>query len=48
MQLLDMADNYFWRVYVNGAYLPECCPSYLHEEHFDLLRDRSERIRPWT
>jgi S-adenosylmethionine-diacylglycerol 3-amino-3-carboxypropyl transferase len=45
---VPMVDNYFWRVYVTGAYLLECCPNYLREEHFDLLRDRADRIRPWT
>ena len=36
---LPMKDNYFWRVYMNGAYSRECCPEYLREENFQKLKD---------
>lgn len=36
---LPMKDNYFWRLYMNGAYTRECCPEYLREENYHRLRD---------
>ncbi len=45
---LPVRDNYFWRVYLHGAYSRDCCPNYLREEHFDTLRDRAERVRVHT
>jgi S-adenosylmethionine-diacylglycerol 3-amino-3-carboxypropyl transferase len=36
---LPMKDNYFWRVYMNGEYTPECCPEYLKAENFDHLKN---------
>jgi len=42
---IPIADNYFWRVYMNGRYSPECCPNYLKEENFERLRERCSRIR---
>ncbi len=45
---LPMRHNYFWRVYVQGSYTPECCPSYLKREHFDRLRERVHRVRTHT
>ena len=41
---VPITDNYFWRVYLRGAYTPDCSPNYLKEENFDRLRDRSDRI----
>jgi S-adenosylmethionine-diacylglycerol 3-amino-3-carboxypropyl transferase len=38
MVKLPLRDNYFWRVYLNGAYTKTCCPEYLKEENFDLLK----------
>lgn len=35
---LPLHDNYFWRVYITGRYLPECCPEYLKPENFHLLK----------
>ncbi len=37
-------DNYFWKVYLQGAYTRDCCPSYLQEEHLPSLGERLERI----
>jgi S-adenosylmethionine-diacylglycerol 3-amino-3-carboxypropyl transferase len=41
---LPMRDNYFWRVYATGRYTAECCPNYLVQENFRLLRERTDRI----
>jgi S-adenosylmethionine-diacylglycerol 3-amino-3-carboxypropyl transferase len=35
---LPMKDNYFWRVYMNGAYSRECCPEYLKPDNFAALK----------
>ena len=45
---IPMRDNYFWRVYIQGAYTPECCPNYLKRENFDALRRRAHRVRTHT
>ena len=35
---LPIHDNYFWRVYINGCYTPECCPEYLKPDNVARLR----------
>lgn len=45
---LPIQDNYFYRLYLNGSYSRDCCPSYLEENNFAVLRDRSEHIRTHT
>ncbi len=35
---LPLADNYFWRVYLQGHYTPDCCPEYLKPANFDRLK----------
>jgi S-adenosylmethionine-diacylglycerol 3-amino-3-carboxypropyl transferase len=35
---LPLKDNYFWRVYINGAYTRNCCPEYLKEDNFEKLK----------
>jgi len=35
---LPLADNYFWRVYMTGRYVPHCCPEYLKPENFERLK----------
>lgn len=35
---LPLSDNYFWRVYMTGAYTPTCCPEYLKPDNFQLLK----------
>jgi len=42
---IPMRHNYFWRVYINGRYDPDCCPNYLKREFFQYLRNRVSRIR---
>ena len=36
---LPLADNYFWRVYLQGHYTPDCCPEYLRPENFHKLKE---------
>lgn len=36
---LPVADNYFWRVYLNGRYTPACCPEYLKPDNFLALKN---------
>jgi S-adenosylmethionine-diacylglycerol 3-amino-3-carboxypropyl transferase len=45
---LPFHDNYFWRVYIQGHYTPECCPEYLKTENFDRLRERLPRLHIHT
>ena len=35
---LPMKDNYFWRLYMNGAYTRDCCPEYLKADNFEKLK----------
>lgn len=35
---LPLWSNYFWRVYVRGAYTRECCPEYLKRGNFMALK----------
>ncbi|MDR1385144.1 MAG: BtaA family protein [Planctomycetaceae bacterium] len=35
---LPTSDNYFWHVYATGSYTPTCCPEYLEEKNFNLLK----------
>ena len=45
---LDIKTNYFWRVYVDGHYTKECCPNYLVESNFEILKERVDRIKTNT
>lgn len=45
---VPVSDNYFWRVYLTGSYTKECCPEYLKENNFDILRDRLDNIHIHT
>jgi len=45
---LPMQDNYFWRLIVNGKYTKECCPEYLKEDNFPIIRSRVNRIETNT
>ena len=35
---LPLASNYFWGLYLRGAYTRECCPEYLKRENFAALK----------
>ena len=37
-QKISLKDNYFWRVYLTGAYTKDCCPEYLREPNFSRLK----------
>ena len=39
MTKLPFKENYFWQVYINGHYSPECCPNYLIKENFETLKN---------
>jgi len=39
-----LIDNYFWRVYLTGEYTPDCCPEYLQEANYALMRTARERM----
>ncbi len=45
---VPMRDNYFWRVYITGAYTPQCCPNYLKKKHADFYRTHVGRIQTHT
>ena len=46
---LPVWTNYFWAVYVNGRYTPECCPEYLKPDNFTALKQgRAECIQLHT
>ncbi len=35
---LPLSDNYFWRVYLTGQYVEQCCPEYLKPDQFQRLK----------
>ncbi len=41
---VPMKNNYFWRVYLRGEYSPRCCPEYLKERNFNILKQRLDQI----
>jgi len=41
-------DNYFWRVYIKGAYTPACSPNYLKQEFYPLLKNNVNRVKTHT
>jgi len=45
---IDIKDNYFWQVYIDGHYTKNCCPSYLAEDNFATLKERSDHIKTHT
>jgi len=46
---LPLHDNYFWTVYLRGAYTRDCCPEYLKERNFLALKGGLvDAIRPHT
>jgi S-adenosylmethionine-diacylglycerol 3-amino-3-carboxypropyl transferase len=45
---LPFADNYFWRVYLQGRYERDRCPEYLKKENFDRLRQLLPRLHVHT
>ncbi len=46
---LPLHDNYFWRVYLTGAYSPDCCPEYLKPDNFQKFKEGlADRVRVST
>lgn len=45
---LPIKDNYFWQLYFQGFYKPDCAPSYLQEAHFEVLKNREKRIETYN
>ncbi|WP_367389966.1 DUF3419 family protein [Lewinella sp. LCG006] len=45
---LPIKDNYFWQLYYQGYYQPDCAPNYLQEQHFETLKNRQERIQTYN
>ncbi len=45
---LDISENYFYQVYVKGAYTPDCCPEYLKAYNFDQLKSTIGTIQTYT
>ena len=45
---LPFQDNYFWRVYFQGHYTPDCCPEYLKPENFDRCGNALPRLKIHT
>ena len=41
-------DNYFYRLYLDGKYTKTCCPSYLEEQNFAVLKERIDQIQTHT
>ncbi|HKJ46011.1 MAG TPA: BtaA family protein [Balneolales bacterium] len=41
---IPIQDNYFWRVYLTGAYTPKCCPEYLKPTNYESLKGCIHRI----
>ncbi|TCI93188.1 DUF3419 family protein [Tenacibaculum sp. M341] len=45
---LDIGDNYFYQVYLNGFYTKQCCPEYLKEAHFSTLQNQQKKAKSYT
>jgi S-adenosylmethionine-diacylglycerol 3-amino-3-carboxypropyl transferase len=45
---LPFRNNYFWRVYFQGFYTPDCCPEYLKRENFERIRGLLPRLKIHT
>ena len=45
---LPFHNNYFWRVYFQGRYTPECCPEYLKADNFTRLKETVDRLHIHT
>ncbi len=41
-------ENYFYRVYLEGGYVPEVCPEYLKRDNFDRLGTLVDRLNVTT
>ncbi|MFT7518853.1 MAG: S-adenosylmethionine-diacylglycerol 3-amino-3-carboxypropyl transferase [Kiritimatiellia bacterium] len=48
VRFLPVKDNYFYRVYLESRYTPDCCPEYLKEANFERLKGLVDRLHPTT
>ena len=40
-----LGDNYFWRVYLTGAYTKKCCPNYLKKSNFRVIQNQMDNLK---
>ncbi len=45
---LPIRENYFWRVYLKGAFTPEVCPRYLAATQFERLKENIDKLSSYT
>jgi S-adenosylmethionine-diacylglycerol 3-amino-3-carboxypropyl transferase len=45
---LPTEDNYFWRLYLYGAYTENCSPNYLKVENFETIKAQTDKIRTYS
>ena len=45
---LPIWDNYFWQLYFNGKYTPNCAPNYLKPTHFETLKNQMTTIKTYN
>lgn len=45
---LPIRENYFYRVYLKGAYCQDHCPDYLKAANYPVLRYTHDRVRTYT
>lgn len=43
-----IGENYFWRLYLTGAFTPDCCPRYLQRDSFERLKGLVDRLSTHT
>lgn len=45
---ISVVDNYFWKVYLLGAYSTDCCPNYLRKTYFEPIKSRVGNLHTHT
>jgi len=45
---MPIGDNYFWRVYLEGNYTKSCCPDYLKQENFEVIKEQIHKIKTYN
>ena len=45
---LPISENYFWHLYLFGAYSKECCPEYLKAHNFQSIKSKVSKIQTHT
>lgn len=44
----DPSQNHYWKVYLKGHYSKNCCPEYLKEENFPVIKEGLTRLKYLT